>query len=468
MLSPGEVGEAIRQTGFGFMFAPAHHSAMKHVMPVRRELAVRTIFNFLGPLTNPAGATRQLLGVSDRHYQETIAEALAGLGCEHALVVTADDGLDEISISGRTRVIEVADGGTSEWFVEPGELGIDAAGIEAIAGGEPADNAATARAILAGEAGPTADIAVLGPVTTGREPVTLAKPTTEKGDDVYLVGYPGETEEEPEVTISSGIVSRLRTDKVFELSYVQTDASIAGGQSGGALADEAGRVIGVSGSSIGDDKFALALDGDDVQAAVDRILAGKGAPYWTFPSNDPEAGKTSGDVHLRSADDGLALPRPQESGVSAHHAQRCVAARGWRLLRLVVRHGAHLLCSLRGILGARRRHPGRVDLLQDPRHSRRCSHASNAHGACDRYQRPGLCRSPSGDCRGHAGGQQDALLYGRFYRRTGGPFGLCADAARRRRCDDGPCDIAARHQPFVDFLGGHRRGRGDGLRFLAD
>ena len=161
VLSPGEVGEAIRQTGFGFMFAPAHHSAMKHVMPVRRELAVRTIFNFLGPLTNPAGATRQLLGVSDRHYQETIAEALAGLGCEHALVVTADDGLDEISISGRTRVIEVADGGTSEWFVEPGELGIEAAGIEAIAGGEPADNAATARAILAGEAGPTADIAVL-------------------------------------------------------------------------------------------------------------------------------------------------------------------------------------------------------------------------------------------------------------------------------------------------------------------
>lgn len=161
VLAPEEVGEAIRSTGFGFMFAPAHHSAMKHVMPVRRELAVRTIFNFLGPLTNPAGATRQLLGVSDRHYQETIAEALAGLGCEHALVVTADDGLDEISISGRTRVIEVADGGTSEWFIEPRELGIETAGIEAIAGGEPADNAATARAILAGDAGPAADIAVL-------------------------------------------------------------------------------------------------------------------------------------------------------------------------------------------------------------------------------------------------------------------------------------------------------------------
>jgi len=160
-LTPEQVGEAIRATGFGFMFAPAHHRAMKHVVPVRKELAVRTIFNFLGPLTNPAGASRQLLGVSDRRYQETIAEALAGLGCEHALVVTADDGLDELTISGRTRVIEVRAGGTSEWFVEPGDVGIDEAGIESIAGGEPEDNAATARAILAGDSGPAADVALL-------------------------------------------------------------------------------------------------------------------------------------------------------------------------------------------------------------------------------------------------------------------------------------------------------------------
>jgi anthranilate phosphoribosyltransferase len=160
-LTPEQVGAAISRTGFGFMFAPAHHEAMKHVIPVRKQLAVRTIFNFLGPLTNPAGASRQLLGVSDRRYQETIAEALAGLGCEHALVVTADDGLDEITISGPTRVIEVRDGGTSEWFVEPAELGIDETGIEAIAGGDPEDNAATARAILAGEQGPAADVALL-------------------------------------------------------------------------------------------------------------------------------------------------------------------------------------------------------------------------------------------------------------------------------------------------------------------
>ena len=110
---------------------------MKHVVPVRKELAVRTIFNFLGPLTNPAGATRQLLGVSDRRYQETIAEALVGLGCERALVVCADDGVDEISVAGRTRVIEVADGGTEEWFVTPEDLGLERVELSAIAGGTP-------------------------------------------------------------------------------------------------------------------------------------------------------------------------------------------------------------------------------------------------------------------------------------------------------------------------------------------
>src|SRR3712207_3641975 len=105
------------------MFAPAHHAAMRHVVPVRKELAVRTIFNFLGPLTNPAGAARQLLGVSDRRYQETIAEALGGLGTEHALVVSAEDGLDELSIHSATRVIEVIDGKTEERWLSPEDVG---------------------------------------------------------------------------------------------------------------------------------------------------------------------------------------------------------------------------------------------------------------------------------------------------------------------------------------------------------
>ena len=111
-LGPAEVARCIDEIGFGFMFAPRHHAAMKHVVPVRRELAVRTIFNFLGPLTNPAGASRQLLGVSDRRYQETIAEALVGLGCERALVVSAADDVDEISVAEDTRIVEVAEGRT--------------------------------------------------------------------------------------------------------------------------------------------------------------------------------------------------------------------------------------------------------------------------------------------------------------------------------------------------------------------
>lgn len=160
-LSPAQVATCIDEIGFGFMFAPKHHAAMRHVVPVRKELAVRTIFNFLGPLTNPAGAKRQLLGVSDRNYQETIAEALLGLGTERALVVSADDGLDELSIGARTRVIEVAARGTEEWFVEPGDLGLEVASIESIPGGSPEENAAVTRDVLDGKAGPALDISLL-------------------------------------------------------------------------------------------------------------------------------------------------------------------------------------------------------------------------------------------------------------------------------------------------------------------
>jgi anthranilate phosphoribosyltransferase len=160
-LDPGQVAACIDDVGFGFMFAPRHHAAMRHVVPVRKELGVRTIFNFLGPLTNPAGAERQLLGVSDRRYQETIAEALVGLGCERALVVSAEDGIDEIALSATTRVVEVADGRTEEWFVNPEELGFERAPIDSLAGGSPDENAAVTRGILDGEKGPPRDVAVL-------------------------------------------------------------------------------------------------------------------------------------------------------------------------------------------------------------------------------------------------------------------------------------------------------------------
>jgi anthranilate phosphoribosyltransferase len=158
-LGPEQVADCIETVGFGFMFAPRHHAAMKHVVPVRKELGVRTIFNFLGPLTNPAGARRQLLGVADRRYQETIAEALIGLGCERALVVSGDDGVDEISVSGPTRVIEVRDGTTDEWFVAPSELGFTEAPLELVAGGTPAENATVVEAVFDGsEQGPARDV----------------------------------------------------------------------------------------------------------------------------------------------------------------------------------------------------------------------------------------------------------------------------------------------------------------------
>ena len=112
-LAPEAVAQCIEEVGFGFMFAPAHHGATRFVVPVRKELAVRTIFNFLGPLTNPAGATRQVIGVSDPAFLEVIAGALARLGADRALVVSSADGLDELSTAGATHVVEV-DGGAMQ------------------------------------------------------------------------------------------------------------------------------------------------------------------------------------------------------------------------------------------------------------------------------------------------------------------------------------------------------------------
>jgi anthranilate phosphoribosyltransferase len=189
-LEPDQVARNIDELGFGFMFAPRHHKAMAHVVPVRKELAVRTIFNFLGPLTNPAGANRQLLGVSDRHYQETIAEALVGLGSVKAMVVSADDGLDEISISSRTRIIEVTDGHTGEHYIEPADFGFAQADLEDVAGGTPEENAAAARAVLEGNLGPRRDLVLLNAGTAiylGGQAATLAE-GVERGEEAIASG----------------------------------------------------------------------------------------------------------------------------------------------------------------------------------------------------------------------------------------------------------------------------------------
>src|SRR3954463_9761449 len=161
-LDPAAVAECIERVGFGFMFAPAHHQATRYVIPVRRELAVRTIFNFLGPLTNPAGATRQVIGVSDARYLDTIAAALGGLGGKTALVVSSEDGLDEISTSASTQVVEVSgEGHVERYDVAAADVGLAPAGPDAIEGGPPERNAAVTRAIFAGQAGPERDLALL-------------------------------------------------------------------------------------------------------------------------------------------------------------------------------------------------------------------------------------------------------------------------------------------------------------------
>ena len=159
-LAPEAVAQCIQEVGFGFMFAPAHHGATRFVVPVRKELAVRTIFNFLGPLTNPAGATRQVIGVSDPAFLEVMAGALARLGADRALVVSSADGLDELSTAGATHVVEVDGGAISRYDVTPEEVGLAPAIHADVAGGPPGANAQTTRRILAGTPGPQRDLAV--------------------------------------------------------------------------------------------------------------------------------------------------------------------------------------------------------------------------------------------------------------------------------------------------------------------
>ena len=155
------VASCIGEIGFGFMFAPRHHPAFKHIVPVRKELGVRTIFNFLGPLTNPAGATRQVTGVSDPSKLETMAAALGRLGAERALVVSSADGLDEFSVSGATRVVELRDGGLSSYDVTPEQVDLEPAADGAVGAGTPEQNALVLREVLSGSPGTERSLAVM-------------------------------------------------------------------------------------------------------------------------------------------------------------------------------------------------------------------------------------------------------------------------------------------------------------------
>ena len=151
--NPGVVEAALDSAGIGFMMAPMHHPAVRHVMPVRQELGARTIFNILGPLTNPAGVKRQLTGAYSRDIIRPMAETLAALGSEKAWLVHGDDGTDEISISGPTSVVALENGIITEFRIEPGDAGLETHPFEDIVGGSPEENAAALRALLAGEPG---------------------------------------------------------------------------------------------------------------------------------------------------------------------------------------------------------------------------------------------------------------------------------------------------------------------------
>jgi anthranilate phosphoribosyltransferase len=160
-LSPEQVKACLEETGVGFMFAPSFHPAMKFAAGPRREIGVRTVFNILGPLTNPAGAACQVLGVAEPSLAETMAQVLARLGSRRALVVHGRDGLDEMSISGPTLVCELVEGCVRQYEVTPKEVGLALYEVASVAGGTPEENAAALREVLAGRPGPQRDIVLL-------------------------------------------------------------------------------------------------------------------------------------------------------------------------------------------------------------------------------------------------------------------------------------------------------------------
>ena len=161
MLTPKQVARCIENVGIGFLFAPSHHGAMKHAIGPRKEMVVRTIFNVLGPLTNPAGARRQLLGVYDRELVRPLAEVLKALGSEHVMVVSSDDGLDEISIGGETRVAELKDGEIREYVLSPEQFGIKKSSLDSLVIEDSAGSLELVNAALADKQQAASDIVAL-------------------------------------------------------------------------------------------------------------------------------------------------------------------------------------------------------------------------------------------------------------------------------------------------------------------
>ncbi len=160
-VTPETVERCIDEVGIGFMYAPLLHSAMKHVAPVRREMGIRTMFNILGPLSNPAGAKFQVLGVYKQELALVMAQVLGNLGATRAMVVHGHDGLDEITITGPTSVAEYKDGKVDQYEITPGQFGIETAPLSALKGGDARTNAAIVRSVLGGDLGPHRDVVIM-------------------------------------------------------------------------------------------------------------------------------------------------------------------------------------------------------------------------------------------------------------------------------------------------------------------
>ncbi|GHT82684.1 anthranilate phosphoribosyltransferase [Spirochaetia bacterium] len=181
-VSPERSLHLLKTIGLCFLFAQNYHLSMKYVAPVRKELGIRTIFNILGPLVNPAGANRELLGVYDQELTEPMARVLSNLGVKSALVVYGQDGLDEISMSAPTSVCEVRDGAFKSYIIEPEQFGFQRCKKEDMVGGTPAENAAISRAILSGEKGPKRDAVLLNSAAA----IHIAKPDISIADAIGI------------------------------------------------------------------------------------------------------------------------------------------------------------------------------------------------------------------------------------------------------------------------------------------
>jgi anthranilate phosphoribosyltransferase len=190
-IAPETISDCIRTAGIGFMFAPAHHPAMKHVGPTRVELGTRTIFNLLGPLSNPASVKRQMVGVFSRQWVEPLAHVLKNLGSVHAWVVHGSDGLDEITMSGPTAVAALQHGAVTTFDIVPEDLELARVKPDALRGGDATANAEALKAVLEGRAGPYRDVAVLnaaaalvvaGKAATLADGVKLAKHAIDSGE----------------------------------------------------------------------------------------------------------------------------------------------------------------------------------------------------------------------------------------------------------------------------------------------